>query len=82
MEPAVGDVVKVVHDVVAIERGVWWRVFGLYESKTMGPCVELMRVEHFPSPDWPKGQCYFHRTIPVGWVEVSAKKTAMWKEYA
>lgn len=79
--PEVGDIVRVAQDHVPAERGTWWRVFGHYTSKHYGACVELMRVEHFPSSDWPKGMCAFHRVVPVVWVKVDAVKTRMWKEH-
>jgi hypothetical protein len=80
MQIAVGDIVKMTDDHSPVTRGEWFRVLGLTDSVTFGPCADMMRVEHFPGPDWPRGAMTHLRTVPVAWLKRDETRTKSWRE--
>jgi hypothetical protein len=76
----VGDIVKLADDHTPVTRGEWYRVLDIGESPAYGSVAELMRVEHFPGPDWPRGALTHYRVLPVAWLRVDLNRTKSWRE--
>lgn len=77
----VGSIVSLTDDHThVVTRGEWWRVLDLSESKVWGPVASMMRVEHFPGPDWPMGSLAHYRCVPQAWLKVNAVLTRAWRE--
>jgi hypothetical protein len=63
-----------------VTRGEWFRVFAVGESPHYGEVADMMRVEHFPGPDWPRGALTHARTVPVAWLKRDDARTKSWRE--